>query len=175
MVQLAAQYKAGPNRNVLGHTVQRTQRLRSKYPTHVPLLTKCHRQLRLRWAREHRDWTIDQWKRVSWSDESRFAILHADGRIRIHCLPGERLLSQCITGHTKASGGCIMLCGTFSWASLEPVVVLEQTLNAMECLNIIANQLHLDMVPVFPTENGKFQQKNVPCQSSICVGVVPET
>ncbi|GFT77905.1 CCHC-type domain-containing protein [Trichonephila clavipes] len=33
--------------------------LRSKRPTRVPLLTKKrHRQLRLRWARDHRDWSM---------------------------------------------------------------------------------------------------------------------
>ena len=31
----------------------------SRRPIHVPLLTKCHRQLRLRWVREHRDWIME--------------------------------------------------------------------------------------------------------------------
>ncbi|GBM83277.1 hypothetical protein AVEN_149777-1 [Araneus ventricosus] len=39
-------------------------------PTRVPLLTKRHSQLCLQWAREHRDWTMDEWKRVAWSNES---------------------------------------------------------------------------------------------------------
>ncbi|GFU12056.1 transposable element Tcb1 transposase [Trichonephila clavipes] len=73
------QYNVGPSRTVSEHTVQRTL-LRSKRPTLVPLLTKRHRQLRLRWAREHHDWSMDQWERVAWSDESRFVIRPADGR-----------------------------------------------------------------------------------------------
>ncbi|GBM92800.1 hypothetical protein AVEN_182817-1 [Araneus ventricosus] len=44
-------------------------------PTRVPLLTKRHRQLRLQWAREHRDWTMDEWRRVTWWDESRFSFI----------------------------------------------------------------------------------------------------
>ena len=43
-------------------------------PTHVPLLTKRHRQQCLRRAREHRYWTMDQWKRIAWSDEARFVV-----------------------------------------------------------------------------------------------------
>ncbi|GBN09315.1 hypothetical protein AVEN_9152-1 [Araneus ventricosus] len=54
----------------------------SRRPTRVPLLIKRHRQLRLQWARDHRDWTMDEWKRVAWSDESRFLIHHVDGRVR---------------------------------------------------------------------------------------------
>ncbi|GFS99341.1 transposase domain containing protein [Trichonephila clavipes] len=70
--QLTAPYNAGPSRTVSEHTVQRTlldMELRSKCPTHVPLLTKRHRQLRLRWAREHHEWSMDQWERVACSDE----------------------------------------------------------------------------------------------------------
>ncbi|GFT41185.1 transposase domain containing protein [Trichonephila clavipes] len=91
----------------------------------MPVLPKCHRQLHLRCAREHRDWSMDQWERVALSDESRFAIHPADGRIRIRRLPGEQLLPQCTVGHTQAGGGSIMLWRTFSWAFLGPVVVVE--------------------------------------------------
>ncbi|GFV15374.1 transposable element Tcb1 transposase [Trichonephila clavipes] len=57
-----AQYNAGPSRIVSEHTVQRTlldTGLRSKRPIRVPLLTKRHRQLHLRFAREHCDWSMD--------------------------------------------------------------------------------------------------------------------
>ncbi|GBM97645.1 hypothetical protein AVEN_215897-1 [Araneus ventricosus] len=62
VAQLTTQYNAGPNANVSEHTVvQQTlldMGLGSRRSTRVPLLTKRHRQLRLQWAREHRDWTI---------------------------------------------------------------------------------------------------------------------
>lgn len=169
VAQLTAQYNAGPSGNVSEHTVQRTlldMGLRSKRPTRVPLLTKRHRQLRLRWAREHRDWSMDQWERVAWSDESRFVLHDADGRVRIRRLPGEQLLPQCTVGHTQAGGGGIMLWGTFSWASPGPVVVVERTMNATGYLNIIADQLHPYMASVFPAGNGIFQQDNAPCHKA---------
>lgn len=169
VAQLTAQYNAGPSASVSEHTVQRTlldMGLCSRRPTRVPLLTKRHRQLRLQWAREHRDWTMDEWKRVAWSDESRFLIHHVDGRVRVRRLPGEQLLPSCTAGHTQAGGGGIMLWGTFSWATLGPVVVVEQTMNAANYLNIIADQLHPYMASVFPTGNGIFQQDNAPCHKA---------
>ncbi|GBN96360.1 hypothetical protein AVEN_44547-1 [Araneus ventricosus] len=72
VAQLTAQYNAGPSASVSEHTVQRTllnMGLCNRRPTHVFLLTKRHRQLHLQWAREHRNWTMDEWKRVAWSDE----------------------------------------------------------------------------------------------------------
>ncbi|GFX34708.1 HTH_Tnp_Tc3_2 domain-containing protein [Trichonephila clavipes] len=79
--------------------------IRSKRPTRVPLLTKRHRQLRLRWTREHCDWFMAQWERAAWSDESCFVIHHADGRVRVRRLPSEQLLPQCTVDHTQAGGG----------------------------------------------------------------------
>ncbi|GBM96662.1 hypothetical protein AVEN_29480-1 [Araneus ventricosus] len=110
--QLTAQYNADPSASVSEHTVQRTlldMGLCSRRPTRVPLLTKRHRQLRLQWARKHRDWAMDEWKKVVWSDESRFIIHHVDGRFRVRRLPDEQLLPSCTAGHTQAGGGGIML------------------------------------------------------------------
>ncbi|GBO00817.1 Transposable element Tc1 transposase [Araneus ventricosus] len=153
-------------KRVSEHTVHMTlldMGLCSRRSTRVPLLTKRHRQLRLQWAWKHRDWTMDEWKRVSWSDEYQFLIHHVDGRVRVRRLPGEQLLPSCTAGHTQAGGGGIMLWGTFLWAVLGPVVVAEQTMKAANYLNIIADQLHPYMVFVFPTGNGIFQQDNAPC------------
>ncbi|GBO10338.1 hypothetical protein AVEN_110192-1 [Araneus ventricosus] len=144
VAQLTAQYNACPSASISEHTVQRTlldMGLCSRRPTHVPLLTKRFCQLHLQWAREHRDWTMDEWKRVSWSDESRFLIHHVDGRVRVRRLPGEQLLPCCTGGHTQASGGGIMLWGTFLWATLGAVVVVELTMKAANYLNIIADQI----------------------------------
>ena len=31
------------------------------------------------WASEHQNWTTEQWKKVAWTDESRFLLNHMDG------------------------------------------------------------------------------------------------
>ncbi|EIE82875.1 transposase [Rhizopus delemar RA 99-880] len=41
---------------------------------HKPRLTARHRKTRIRWAKKHLSWTEDQWRKVVWSDESRFGI-----------------------------------------------------------------------------------------------------
>ncbi|GBM33401.1 hypothetical protein AVEN_93284-1 [Araneus ventricosus] len=134
----------------------------SRRPTRVPLLTTRHRRLRLEWAQEHRDWTIDELKRIAWSDESLFLIHHVDGRVRVRRLPGGQLLPFCTAGHTQDGGGGIMLCGMFSWAALGPVVLVGQTMRAANYLNIIADKLHPYMAFAFLTRNGFFQQDNAP-------------
>ncbi|EIE82133.1 hypothetical protein RO3G_06838 [Rhizopus delemar RA 99-880] len=41
---------------------------------HKPRVTARHRKSRLRWTKEHPNWTEDQWRSVVWSDESRFCV-----------------------------------------------------------------------------------------------------
>ncbi|GFX57198.1 HTH_Tnp_Tc3_2 domain-containing protein [Trichonephila clavipes] len=52
----------------------------SRRPTRIPLLNDRHQAARLAWAR---DCSVEDWKRVSWSDESRFRRLNVIGRLRI--------------------------------------------------------------------------------------------
>ncbi|GBM13667.1 hypothetical protein AVEN_148189-1 [Araneus ventricosus] len=54
----------------------------SRRPTLVPLLTARYKALLLSWARQHYHWTVDDWKRVAWSDESRFQLYRTDERVR---------------------------------------------------------------------------------------------
>lgn len=84
--QITNNYNNGDQKKVSQHTVQRSllrMGLRSRRPSRVPLLTAHHRQQRLQWAREHRNWTIEEWKAVTWSDELRFLIHNVDSRVRI--------------------------------------------------------------------------------------------
>ncbi|GFX34758.1 transposable element Tc1 transposase [Trichonephila clavipes] len=39
-----------------------------------PLLTEFQRKMRLTWAREHSLWTIKNWEKITFSDESQFCI-----------------------------------------------------------------------------------------------------
>jgi transposase len=62
-------------RSISRRTVNRrlnSARFRLKRPIKRSLLTICHKTVRLQWARDHMGWNIRLWKRVHWSDESRF-------------------------------------------------------------------------------------------------------
>jgi hypothetical protein len=45
-----------------------------------PLLKKKHRQDRLKWAQAHLNWTVEDWKRVLWTDETKINCIGSDGR-----------------------------------------------------------------------------------------------
>ena len=57
--------------------------LNGKISRRKPLLLPRHKQQRLQWAKDHRDWTEDMRKKVVWSNESKFNLFHNDGRTYI--------------------------------------------------------------------------------------------
>ncbi|GBM49360.1 hypothetical protein AVEN_264520-1 [Araneus ventricosus] len=61
----------------------------SRRPTRVPLLIELHKVLLLSWARQHYHWTVDDWKHVTWSDESRFQLYRTDARVRLEAKSGK--------------------------------------------------------------------------------------
>jgi transposase len=45
-----------------------------------PKLTERHKKARLAFAKKYESWTSDDWKKVVWSDESKFNLLNSDGK-----------------------------------------------------------------------------------------------
>jgi hypothetical protein len=43
-----------------------------------PLLSKKHREKCLKFAKRYKDWTINEWSKIVWSDESKFQIFDSD-------------------------------------------------------------------------------------------------
>uniref|UniRef100_A0A914E4I6 Transposase Tc1-like domain-containing protein n=1 Tax=Acrobeloides nanus TaxID=290746 RepID=A0A914E4I6_9BILA len=53
--------------------------LRGRIPAKKPWISKKNRLARLKFAREHKDWTVAQWARILWSDESKNNLFGSDG------------------------------------------------------------------------------------------------
>ncbi|GFX77236.1 uncharacterized protein TNCV_5063691 [Trichonephila clavipes] len=100
---------------------------RSRRPTRVPLLTARHKALRLAWVRQHRHWTVDDWKHVAWSDESRFQLNRADGGVgvwRKHyesmdpaCQQGSNWIQAHYEQLSEFERGCIIGLKEASWTN----------------------------------------------------------
>ena len=67
---------------------------------------------RLAFAREHRNWTIEQWNSVLWADESSFQLFCGAKRAYVRRRVGEKYSRQCIVPTVKHGGGSLMIWGT---------------------------------------------------------------
>ena len=64
--------------------------LKSRVPAKKPCLSQRHRAALLQFARNHVRWNRQQWRTVTFSDESRFCLRYIDGRLRVWRRNGER-------------------------------------------------------------------------------------
>ncbi|GFT34732.1 HTH_Tnp_Tc3_2 domain-containing protein [Trichonephila clavipes] len=78
----------------------------------VPLSIQS-REERIKWCREHGNWTVSGWANVIFTDESIFALEPDDKRIRIWRKQGTRNQPQNIAEHHAFRGGSIMV-----WAGI---------------------------------------------------------
>ncbi|KAK3518727.1 hypothetical protein QTP70_009665 [Hemibagrus guttatus] len=169
VAHIAEKVNAGSDRKVSEYTVHRSllrMGLRRRRQVRVPKLTPVHRQKRLQWAREHQNWTLEQWKKVAWSNVSCFLLHHTDGRVRVHRLPVAEMAPRCTLESSQADGGSVMIWTMFCWESLGPGIHVDVTLTPTTYLDIIAEHVHPFMKMVFPDGSGFFQQDNAPCHTA---------
>ncbi len=112
--------------------------LQQQKTTRVPLLSAKNRKQRLQLTQAHQNWTIEDWKNVAWSDESRFLLQHSEGRVRIWSKDHESMDPSCLVSTVQAGCGVGMVWGIFSWHTLGPLVPIEHRLNATAYLSIVA-------------------------------------
>ncbi len=138
----------------------------SRRPHRVPLLSAKNRKRRLQFTQAHQNWTIEDWKNVAWSDESRFLLRHSDGRVRIWSKEHESMDPSCLVSMVQAAGGGVMVWGIFSWHTLRSSVPIENCLNATIYLSIVADHVHPFMTTVYPSSDRYFQQDNAQCHKA---------
>jgi transposase len=113
-VQAQSCLKSDYNIDICVESVRRAFKrngLHSRFQKKKPLLRMMHRKRRLAFARQYRDWTVEDWKRVIWSDESKFNVYQSDGRKYCWRRQGEPLRSHHIQPTVKYGGGSIMVWG----------------------------------------------------------------
>ncbi|KAG0754682.1 hypothetical protein G6F61_013138 [Rhizopus arrhizus] len=80
-----------------------------------PLINERNRMRRLQWARQHIDWTVNDWMNVIWSDETKVNRFGSDGKSYAWKVPGKPLKKHQVRETVKHGGGCIMVWSCISW------------------------------------------------------------
>jgi len=93
----------------------RRQGLMARLKARMPALTKLHMRLRLEWARQHRHWTVGDWEKVIFSDETKLFCVNPSGRAWCWRPAGDHSLSDRVVRPTKKFGGIsLMMWGCMS-------------------------------------------------------------
>ena len=139
----------------------RSARLRARRPYKGIPLTARHRIARLNWARQHSRWVRRQWRRIVFTDESKFNLDGPDGRIRVWRRRGERLDPANVMEFDRYGGGGVMIWGGISYAGKTDLITTHGNLNAVRYCNQIVVP---GIVPYIQNGNADvLQQDNARC------------
>jgi transposase len=128
----------------------------------VPLISSTNRRARVFWAKEHLTWPLDRWKQILWSDESRFTIFQADGRLNVWREAHERYQPACMQ-HIDRRGSGIMVWGCFSWYGLGPLIVCHGSVNTSTYSDILEKHVYPTLLVMFgDVDEVLFQDDNAP-------------
>ena len=117
-VQMAKALQNATNQSISAQTVHRqikSKGMRAVVKRKRPLLKPHHRRARMEFAERHLEWTIEDWKKVWWSDETKINHLGSDGRQWVWKKDGEGLSDRLVEGTKKFGGGSLMMWGCMTW------------------------------------------------------------
>ena len=86
--------------STFARAIKSTGEFNSYWSARKPFISQANRIKRYRWAKMHRTWSKERWRRVIFSDESPFC-LRFNGKIRVWRLHNERYETRCCKASFK--------------------------------------------------------------------------
>ncbi|GFX07289.1 transposable element Tcb1 transposase [Trichonephila clavipes] len=130
-----------------------------------PLLTEFQRKRQLTWAREHSLWTIKDWEKIIFSDESQFCISGNQSSAYVRRRTHEKFSPQCLKPIIKYPTK-VMIWGCMSSHGVGRLHIVSGTVKAMDYIKILQNKLlptARDLFTSFGNQSWIFQDDNAPC------------
>lgn len=111
-------------------TIQRRLReegIRKWKAVQRPRLTEKHAATRLKWAKEHLEWTVDMWRKVGWSDECSVEKTKDPRQVWVFRREGaaEKYLPKNVVVKDKARGVSLMVWACFADYYISPLAPLH--------------------------------------------------
>lgn len=139
----------------------RQNNLFGRRPAKKPLISAKNRLARLKFAKKHLNWSVQQWSKVVWSDESKFMLFGSDGIRYVRRPVGERFNPKFQLPTVKHGGGNVMIWGCFSRDLVGPIHRIEGIMDQNVYADIITNIMLVHAKDKMP-RGWIFQQDNDP-------------
>jgi transposase len=169
-VQVTRQLRDITNVDCSAYTVRHTLKeagLKAASKKKKPRLSEEHREQRRTFALKHRHWTVEDWKRVVWSDETKVNRVGFGGHEWVWKRPGSEITEQHVQGTVKFGGGGLMMWGCMTAQGVGYACRIDGGLDAKLYTNILDDEF-LKSLEYYGLEIDKiiFQQDNDPKHTS---------
>ena len=136
----------------------------ARKPVRKQLLTAAMKTKRLQWARKYAEWTVDEWRKVIFSDEAHFEV-HGYRSVVVRRSKGEPLQAGHIQQAPKHPPKK-MFWGSFTSKGPGRLIKVEGMMNSDRYKAILQTRLLPVLHRDFPDGDGIFQQDLAPCHTS---------
>ncbi len=130
-----------------------------------PLLNQRQCQKRLTWAVKKKNWTVAQWSKVLFSDESKFYISFGNQGPRVWRKSGEAQNPCCLKSSVKFPQS-VMIWAAMSSAGVGPLCFLKSTVNAAIYQEILEHFMLPSADKLYGDADFIFQQDLAPAHSA---------
>uniref|UniRef100_A0AC34RLD5 Transposase n=1 Tax=Panagrolaimus sp. JU765 TaxID=591449 RepID=A0AC34RLD5_9BILA len=138
--EMAEEFNVKVSRQTIGRRLNAAG-LFGRVPIKKPWISAKNRRARIEFAKAHVDWSIEQWKKVIWSDESKFQLFGSDGRRYIRRPSGARNNQKYQKPTIKHGGGNVLVWGCFSSSGVGPIRRIEGIMDSIMYRDIMENTM----------------------------------
>ena len=133
--------------------------LRARRPYVGLPLTQARRLRRMAWLTGHspRLFPMRQWRRVLFTDESKFTLYRTDGRRLVYRRRGERFADACVVERDRFGGGSVMVWGGIAHGIKSQLIIVAGNMTALRYRDEILRPV---AVPLVQQRNLILQQDN---------------
>lgn len=143
-----------PNRQISTRTVRNRLKaagLKARRTIKRPLLRDHHKRARLAWCLARRNWNLRTWRKIHWSDESRFMLHVTDGRTRVWRRKNTAYTPRNIQPTVAYGGGSVMVWGCLSHDCKLQLVTIRGNLTGAQYIQDVLQPVvipHFDNHPL---------------------------
>jgi hypothetical protein len=109
-----------------------------------PALKREHIKERKLFAMKYCEWTVGDWARVVFSDESKFNRISSDG-LRYRWVDCSETSDRAVQGTVKFGGGNVKVWACFSWHGPGYITMIDDTMDSALYKQILQEELHLSL------------------------------
>ena len=142
------------------------QKLYGRISRRKPKLTKSHMKKRLEWAKAHLTWSVGDWSKVLFSDESKICRLQSGANRYCWREVAHELDTRAVTPTVKFGGGSIMVWGCMCAAGVGWMCKIDDRMDASLYRDILEGEMMWSANYYFPESAFIFQQDNDPKHKS---------
>jgi transposase len=133
--------------------------LKSRVAPKKPFVSAVNVKKRLQWAKSHKSWSIEQWEKVLFSDESLF-VLSWSGKKMVWRRMNEKYIKECIRSTVKQDNKKLMMWGCFCANGIGNLHQIHGNMDAKMYKNILIYQMRPIAKKLFPNGDFIFQHDN---------------